>query len=261
MTEDAPRLIRQARELVRTGRLPGMAAETLADTIAQYERMRARAAQSQHPTPAPRTDAAKPKRKRRVAPSTQSRPTRETPPERASPADTVRKASPAAPPPAPTPKPPASDPAPARPEKPARQPRAPQGPDTAAQAAVAELDRIFADIHARSAQRPADPDPTPTTAQPQPRQLSTNLSTEDLLQELRQLRDANLEMAHDSNLDPCATEQWPFIYQAARELGHRKDVPTDAWPFLHSIIAAHHRWETRQRPRHDPPAQSIRIRY
>ena len=86
MTKDAPRIIRQARELIRTGRLPGMAAETLADTIVEYERMRAAAAQAQtrakrESRQAPRTAPAASAQARRVAPSARPEPSGRPAPE------------------------------------------------------------------------------------------------------------------------------------------------------------------------------------
>ena len=86
MTKDAPRIIRQARELVRTGRLPGMAAETLSETIVEYERMRAHVAQAQtrarrESRQAPRTAPAAAAQARRATPSAAPKPARQPAPE------------------------------------------------------------------------------------------------------------------------------------------------------------------------------------
>ena len=121
----------------------------------------------------------------------------------------------------------------------------------------AGFERLFATWPTPSKRQPSIPEPEPQAARPPPRELST----EELLRELRQLHDTNLKLARSKDLDPCATGQWASVYRAARDLGHRDDVPVDAWPFIHDIIAAHHRWESRHRPRHDPETQSIRIRY
>ena len=86
MTDDAPRIIRQARELIRTGRLPDMAAETLSETIVEYERMRAAAAQAQtrarrESRQAPRTAPAAAAQARRATPSAAPKPARQPAPE------------------------------------------------------------------------------------------------------------------------------------------------------------------------------------
>ena len=257
MTEDAPGIIRQARELIRLGRLPGIAAETLSDTIVQYERMRARAAQTRRRVPPPPTDAAKPKRKRQAGPSTGSRRTRKRPSQSIPPADTARKVSAAAPTPTSAPKPAASERSPARPDEPSPQRPSPHEHDPAIQETLAEFQRLFSDLRSRSTPQPAAPDATSSPNLPEPRERSTD----EMLRELRRLHDANMEQARNENLDPCATEQWPSVYRAAQDLGHRHDVPDDAWSFIRSIISAHHRWEAQQRLRHDPPTQSHRIRH
>ena len=84
MTKDAPRIIRQARELIRLGRLPGAAAETLADTIVEYERMRAAAARARTRSTPNDRQAARPARTgsrqaHRATPSTEPQPSRRPP--------------------------------------------------------------------------------------------------------------------------------------------------------------------------------------
>ena len=149
MTDDAPRTIRQARELIRTGRLPGMAAETLSDTIVEYKRMRAAAAQAPIPEPAPQA------------------------------------------------------------------------------------------------------------ARPPPRELTPD----ELFQNLRRRCDANREAARAQGIEPYETGEWRSVHEAAKHLVNRKDAPRDALPYIRELFEGYHRWETRQPPRHAPPAQSHSIRY
>lgn len=44
-------------------------------------------------------------------------------------------------------------------------------------------------------------------------------------------------------------------------LVNRDDAPDEACPYIRELISGYYCWETRQRPRHDPPTQSHRIRY
>ena len=262
MTEDAPRLIRQARELVRTGRLPGMAAETLADTIVEYERMRA-AAQAQtrarrESRQAPRTAPAASAQARRNAPSTEPRPSRRPAPEpRAQSRSTADMPSPAAATAKPDPArsaetrstaTPTPEPAPAR---------------DALQEYRAWIERTGAELEQRLANWPTPPNrraPVPAPA-PAPEPPPRELTPDELFEKLQQRCDANREAALAQNIEPYETEDWRSIHEAAKHLVNRKDAPHDALPYIRELISGYYRWETRQNPRHDPPAQSIRIRY
>ena len=257
MTEDAPRIIRQARALIRTGRLPGMAAETLAETIVEYERMRAQAAQSPRRAPAPQADAAKPKQKRQIAPSTQTPSSRNAPSQRVSSADPAGRVTSTVPTPATAPEPAAPQPSATRTEKPAPQRHDSREYERSVQETFQKLQQVFSDLPARSTPQPADPQPTPPANQPEPRELTSD----ELFEDLRRRCDANREAARAQGIEPYETEDWRSIHEAAKHLVNRKDAPHDALPYIRELISGYYRWETRQNPRHDPPTQSYRIRY
>ena len=252
-----PRIIRQARELVRTGRLPGMAAETLAETIVEYERMRAQAAQSPRRAPAPQADAAKPKQKRQIAPSTQTPSSRNAPSQRVSSADPAGRVTSTVPTPATAPEPAAPQPSATRTEKPAPQRHDSREYERSVQETFQKLQQVFSDLPARSTPQPADPQPTPPANQPEPRELTSD----KLFEDLRRRCDANREAARAQGIEPYETEDWRSIHEAAKHLVNRKDAPHDALPYIRELISGYYRWETRQNPRHDPPTQSYRIRY
>ena len=260
MTENAAGIIRQARELIRLDRLPGGAAETLADTIVQYERMCAREAQRQtaqetrtaqrrrqedrkgkdtsHPTPAPA-----PRPAQTPSPQTVSPVDIPTPP--------VAKAE--------------SRTEPARPRT-----NSPSATETEASPPLGaaleeyrawierkrvEMEELFVRRSESAKPEPAVADPAPVDPAPQP------LSADELFDELKRHCDANVETARATDVEPYETEAWSSIHEAARHLVARDDVPDDARPYIRDLIAGYYRWEARQQPRHDPPTQSHGIRY
>ena len=249
MTEDAPRIIRQARELIRLGRLPGAAARTLADTIAEYERMRARAARTRTSGKrdvrrTPRAAPPAPEEPRRAAQSSAARPTHDRAPQ----PRTQHGATSPAPPATATP----PNPQPARPV-----PDALEEHRAWIEKAEAELKQLFATRPTPPNREVPVPGLTPPGAEPPPR----DLTPVELFENLQRRCDANRDAARARNLEPYETDDWRSIHEAARHLVNRDDVPDAARPYIRELISGYYRWETRQRPRHDPPAQSHRIRY
>ena len=264
LTEDAPGIIRQARELIRLGRLPGRAAETLADTIVQYERMRARETQLQ--TIQKRRTAQHPRQQNQNAKEA-SRATRPSSPRRtwAPSPQTVSPAQTRTPPPTAAKAGPIAGPArPRSNQRSATEAEASPPPGDALEEYRAwseekrvEMEELFSRRSPPAKFDPAVADPTPPPAEPAPRPLSAD----ELFDDLQRRCDTNLEAARASDLQPYETEDWSSIHETAKHLVDRDDLPNDARPYIRELIAGYYRWESRQQPRHDPPTQSYRIRY
>ena len=263
MTEEAPRIIRQARELIRLGRLPPLAAETLSETIVEYERMRARAAQVRARSTPSKREATHPARTASkqahgdaatTAPKTAQQPASEP---HAQSRSTAAAPSPAAA---------TAKPDPARSAE-TRSTTTPTQEPTPARDALQEyrawIERTGAELELRLASWPDPPNrraPVPEPA-PAPEPPPRELTPDELFEKLQQRCDANREAALAQNIEPYETEDWRSIHEAAKHLVNRKDAPHDALPYIRELISGYYRWETRQNPRHDPPAQSHRIRY
>ena len=261
MTEDAPGIIRQARELIQLGRLPDTAQKTLAETIVQYERMRAREAQ-RHATHG--TRAVRGRRQEGRKENDTSR-RASTPAPRP-----VRKASPHSGSSSQTPTPPApaakaetrTEPARPRTNRPsATEAKAspPAGDALEEYRAWIERKRVEMEELFGPRSEPAKPEPAvadPAPVDPAPRLLSAD----ELFDKLKRRCDANVEIARETDVEPYETEDWSSIHEAAKHLVDRDDVPDDARPYIRKLIAGYYRWEFRQQPRHDQPTQSHRIR-
>ena len=264
MTDDAPGIIRQARELIRLGRLPGRAAETLSDTIVQYERMRAREAQRQTVQGARtarhrRQEGRKRKDTSRRTPATAPRPARTPSAQTISPAETATPPSPVAKAEART-----ESARPRTDESSATEAKAPPPPGDALEEYRAwierkrvEMEELFGRRSEPAKPEPAVADPAPPPVEPAPRPLSAD----ELFDNLRRRCDTNLETSRTRNVEPYETEDWSSIHEAAKHLVNRDDVPDAARPYIRELIASYYRWVSRQQPRHDPPGQSHRFRY
>ena len=266
MTEDAPGIIRQARELIRLGRLPDRAAETLADSIVHYERMRAHEAQQQtaqgtRTSRHRRQEGRKGKDTTRRTPATAPPPTRTLSPQTVSPADT--------PTPTPTPHSPVAraesrtDPAgPHANEPSAAVAEASPPPSDGLEEYRAWIERKRVEMEELFGRRPEPAKPEPTVADPAPVDLASQMaSADELFDELKRRCDANVETARATDVEPYETEEWSSIHEAAKHLVDRDDLPDNARPYIRELIAGYYHWDSRRKPRHDPPTQSHRIRH
>ncbi len=262
MTEDAAAIIRQARELIRLGRLPGRAAETLADTIVQYERMRARDTQRQTgqgtgTAQRQRQNGRKGKDMSRRTPASAPRPAQMPSPQTVSPTGT------------PTP-PPAKAETIAEPAKPrtiersATEAIASRPPGDALEEYRSwieqkrvEMEELFSRPSAPAKSVAALAEPVPPPVEPAPRPLSAD----ELFDDLQRRCDTNLENARARNLQPYETEDWNSIHEAAKHLVNRDDVSEDARPYIRKLIAGYYGWKSRQQPGHESPTQLHQIRY
>ena len=260
MTKGAPGIIREARELIRLGRLPGEAAETLADTIVQYERMRTREAQRQttqetRVAQLRRQEGRKGKDTNRPTPAADPRFVPTPSPQTVSPTESP------APPPAKA-KTRAEPVKPPTNERSATKAKASPPPSDALEEYRAWIERKRVEMEDLFGGRPEPAKPHPDIAyaaqvDPAPRPLSVD----EVFDELQRRCDANVETARATDVEPYETEDWSSIHEAAKHLVGRDDVSDDVRPFIRELIAGYYRWVSRQRSRHDLPAQSHRIRY
>ena len=262
MTEDAPGIIRQARELIRLGRLPAKAAQTLAETILQYERMPARDAQRQtaqgtRTAQRRRQESRKGKDTRSRTPTLAPRPARTPSPQTVSPAESPTPPSPVAKAEART-----ESARPRTEESSATEAKAPPPPADGLEEYRAWIERKRVEMEELFGRRSEPAKPEPAVADPAPGDPALRvLSADELFDDLKRRCDANAEIARETDVEPYETEDWSSIHEAAKHLVDCNDVPDDARPYIRELIAGYYRWESRQQPRHEPPIQSHRIRY
>ena len=217
-TEEAPRLIESARELLRLQAIPAARARILRDTVAAYDEWltsrHASAPRTGNRTDAPPTRQAREPRgpahgAHRLRTGSPRRPFGQTPTVQTARSRTAR----------PTP-------LKRRHAIPCRRP---------------------GEARSRPIRRAPVPEPAPAP-KPPPREFTPD----ELFENHRRRCDANREAARAQGIEPYETGGWRSIHEAARYLVNRDDAPDAARPYIREVISGYYRWETRQRPRHDP---------